>query len=107
MHPNLKSAVSLSGMVLASCLGFSAAKAEDPAAIATHRDIEATLGLVPSFFKTFPESGIAGAWDEFKSIKLNPTTKLTGKTKELIGLAVAAQIPCAYYGGGQGQRGDR
>ena len=27
---------------------------------------------------------------------MNPNTALDGKTKELIGLAVAAQIPCEY-----------
>ena len=48
------------------------------------------------FFKLFPEVGIAGAWAEFKAVQLNPTTKLDGKTKELIGLAVSAQIPCHY-----------
>ena len=52
--------------------------------------------MVPGFFKVFPQSGIAGAWAEFKTIQLNPDTKLNGKTKELIGLAVAAQIPCTY-----------
>ena len=39
---------------------------------------------------------IAGAWAEFKSVQLNPNTKLDGKTKELIGLAVSAQVPCQY-----------
>jgi len=72
------------------------AKAEDASAQATYRDIEQTLGSVPSFFKAFPESGIAGAWAEFKSVQINPKTKLDGKTKELIGLAVSAQIPCHY-----------
>ena len=48
------------------------------------------------FFKAFPEVGIAGAWAEFKSVQLNPDTALDGKTKELIGLAVASQIPCEY-----------
>jgi AhpD family alkylhydroperoxidase len=61
-----------------------------------YRDMEATLGLVPSFFKQFPEAGIAGAWREFKTIQLNPHSALPGKYKELIGLAVAAQIPCRY-----------
>jgi AhpD family alkylhydroperoxidase len=61
-----------------------------------YRDIEQTLGTVPSFLKAFPESGIAGAWNEMKSVQLNPDTKLSGKEKELIGLAVAAQIPCSY-----------
>jgi AhpD family alkylhydroperoxidase len=51
---------------------------------------------VPGLFSAFPEVGIAGAWEEFKSVQLNPDTELDGKTKELLGLAVAAQIPCAY-----------
>ena len=51
---------------------------------------------MPALFSVFPEAGIAGAWEEFKSIQLNPDTALDGKTKELMGLAVAAQIPCAY-----------
>jgi AhpD family alkylhydroperoxidase len=72
------------------------ASAEDASAQAAYRDIEQTLGSVPSFFKAFPESGIAGAWAEFKTIQLNPHTKLDGKTKELLGLAVSAQIPCQY-----------
>ena len=84
----------------AAALGLAAglampARADDSAA-ATYRDIEATLGLVPSFFKAFPEAGVAGAWAEFKSVQLNPHTALDGKTKELIGLAVASQIPCQY-----------
>jgi len=81
---------------LAVVLGIGAARAEDPGAAAAYRDIEATLGFVPGFFKAFPESGIAGAWAEFKGVQLNPATKLSVKTKELIGLAVAAQIPCSY-----------
>jgi len=72
------------------------AKAQDASATAAYRDIEQTLGSVPGFFKLFPQSGIAGAWSEFKSVQLNPDTKLNAKTKELIGLAVAAQIPCHY-----------
>lgn len=72
------------------------ASAQDTSAQATYKDIEQTLGIVPGFFKLFPEAGIAGAWAEFKAIQLNPKTKLDGKTKELMGLAVAAQIPCSY-----------
>jgi AhpD family alkylhydroperoxidase len=90
-------------VTLATALGISlvtgfaqSASAQDQTTQATYRDIEATLGMVPSFFKLFPESGIAGAWAEFKTLQLNPKTKLDGKTKELIGLAVASQIPCQY-----------
>jgi len=88
-------------LTLAAAIGIAigsgmTAKAQDASAQAAYRDIEQTLGSVPGFFKAFPESGIAGAWAEFKAVQLNPKTKLDGKTKELIGLAVAAQIPCHY-----------
>jgi AhpD family alkylhydroperoxidase len=87
----------LIGLTLAAALtAVPAARAQDATAQATYRDIEQTLGLVPTFFRQFPESGIAGAWGEFKSVQLNPNTALNGKTKELIGLAVAAQVPCQY-----------
>jgi AhpD family alkylhydroperoxidase len=69
------------------------AAAAEPAA---YRDIEATLGIVPGFFKQFPTEGIDGAWAEFKAVQLNTKTELSGKVKELIGLAVSAQIPCSY-----------
>ena len=59
-------------------------------------DIQATFGFVPTFFKTFPDTGIAGAWNEMKTLQLNPRTAIPGKYKELIGLAIAAQIPCRY-----------
>lgn len=77
-------------------LGPSLAQDSKSTAEATYADIQQTLGSVPGFFKQFPEVGIAGAWAEFKTLQLNPDTKLTGKVKELIGLAVAAQIPCQY-----------
>ena len=88
------------------------AKAEDAGAAAAYKDIEQTLGSVPSFFKAFPEVGIAGAWAEFKSVQLNPDTALDGKTKELIGLAVAGADPVPVlrlfpHGRRQGQWRDR
>ena len=74
----------------------STVRADDASAEAAYADIQRTLGSVPGMFKVFPKGGIAGAWAEFKSVQLNPGTKLDGKTKELLGLAVAAQIPCHY-----------
>jgi AhpD family alkylhydroperoxidase len=75
---------------------FGGSALAEPDAKATYQDIQSTLGLVPSFFKAFPEEGVAAAWDELKSIQLNPKTALSMKQKELIGLAVAAQVPCRY-----------
>ena len=80
----------VAGVALAAPL-----RADDSSA-AAYKDIEATLGQVPTMFRVFPEIGIAGAWAEFKSMQLNPDSKLDGKTKELLGLAVSAQIPCQY-----------
>jgi AhpD family alkylhydroperoxidase len=62
----------------------------------TYEDIKHTMGLVPKFFLAFPEKGIVGAWRLFKGLQVNPYTALSNKQKELIGLAVASQIPCDY-----------
>ena len=63
---------------------------------ATYKDIKQTLGILPTFLKNYPEGSISGAWLDFKGLQLNATSVLPGKIKELIGLAVAAQIPCQY-----------
>jgi AhpD family alkylhydroperoxidase len=66
------------------------------AATATRADIGKTLGFVPQFFLKLPEGMLPGVWDEMKTLQMNPNTALAGRTKELIGLAVAAQVPCHY-----------
>jgi AhpD family alkylhydroperoxidase len=63
---------------------------------AAYKDIQETLGQVPTFFHAMPDSAIEGAWAEMKNVQMNPNTALPGKYKELIGLAVSAQIPCKY-----------
>jgi AhpD family alkylhydroperoxidase len=60
------------------------------------RDINQTLGSTPDFLKRFPEAARAGAWREMKEVQMNPATALSGKYKELIGLAVASQVPCRF-----------
>jgi AhpD family alkylhydroperoxidase len=92
MMMNKLSAIATLGLLTA----ISAPALAEPDAKETYQDIEKTLGLVPTFLKAFPEEGIAAAWDELKSVQMNPTTALPMKTKELIGLAVAAQVPCRY-----------
>jgi AhpD family alkylhydroperoxidase len=84
-------------LTLIALLGLSAsAFAETPAAAKARADIQATLGFVPDFVQKIPEPMLPGAWDELKSLQLNPKTVLDGRTKELIGLGVSAQIPCRY-----------
>ena len=45
--------------------------------------------------QTLPEQALKPLWDEYQAV-LNPAGALDGKTKQLIALAVSAQIPCAY-----------
>jgi len=50
----------------------------------------------PQWMKqTLPDQLLKLHWDEQQAV-LNSTGALDGKTKQLIGLGVAAQIPCAY-----------
>jgi AhpD family alkylhydroperoxidase len=91
--------VSLALFILGSATLSVPARAEakpSPAAAAARADIAKTLGFVPQFFLKLPEEMLPGAWDEMKTLQLNPSTALPGRTKELVGLAVAAQIPCRY-----------
>src|SRR3989338_3144346 len=80
-------------------LNFSAWSQDQPMsaeARKTYDDLKTTLGSVPTFLRDFPQEGISGAWLDMKNLQLNPNTNISGKYKELIGLAVSAQIPCRY-----------
>jgi AhpD family alkylhydroperoxidase len=68
----------------------------NPAAINATKEIEKAFGFVPGFIKSFPQVMLASWWDQTKALNFNPNTALDGKTKELIGLAVAASIPCEF-----------
>jgi AhpD family alkylhydroperoxidase len=73
-----------------------AAAAPSSPAQAARDDIKATLGFVPAFLNDVPDVALPGAWMEMKSLQMNPNTALSPKVKELIGLAVSAQVPCKY-----------
>jgi len=45
--------------------------------------------------QTLPDQALKPHWDEYLAV-MNPTGALDGKTKQLIALGVAAQVPCAY-----------
>lgn len=73
-----------------------AAAEEMPSVAETYKDIEATLGTVPTHLKAYPKSGIAGAWAMTKGLQIDGDNVLEPKVKALINLAVAAQVPCHY-----------
>ncbi len=98
-----KSHLVASAVILAAALQLQVAHAGPDSgsgtgrpAAAAFRDIEKTFGFVPAFFRAVDQDAVGPWWEQLKTFQLNPATALTGKVKELIGLAVAAQIPCEY-----------
>ncbi len=93
VHSCLRSASLLAAAGMLTAMASTANADDYDAAV---KDIQATMGGVPSFVKQFPKSGLPGAWAEVKAIELSDKTALPPKVKSLISLAVAAQIPCSY-----------
>lgn len=89
--------IASSSLALFIWLASFAAQAQAPSPAETTRaEIKSMLGFVPGFFAAVPDVALPGAWQEFKNLQLNPNTALPPKIKELIGLAVASQVPCKY-----------
>ncbi|PHR59430.1 MAG: hypothetical protein COA44_00360 [Arcobacter sp.] len=59
-----------------------------------YEDMEKTLGLTPTFLRLYPESAISGAWEAHKNLASKGV--IPAKYKEMMGLAVASQVPCTY-----------
>ena len=90
-------AVALSfATALPALAGDAAPVIPTPSEADVMKDITQTFGGVPTFVKQFPKSALAALWLEERDLEANPNTALDAKTKALISLAVAAQIPCQY-----------
>ena len=87
---------SLTVLIAVALFASAAADTKPTPAQATLREIEGALGFVPDFMRQIPPSLLPSFWEASKAFEMNPNTALDGKTKQLIGLAVAAQIPCDY-----------
>jgi AhpD family alkylhydroperoxidase len=61
----------------------------------TLKDIEKTFGFVPGFMKGLPQDVLAHDWPLMKKYTLGES-KIPAKYRELLGLAVAANIKCPY-----------
>jgi AhpD family alkylhydroperoxidase len=96
MMNGLKWAV-LTVMAAATMAGTAgAAEPRSAEATATLAEVKQMLGAVPAMVSQQPDDNVAPFWEQVKSLQLNPKTALSGKTKELIGLGVSAQVPCKY-----------
>jgi AhpD family alkylhydroperoxidase len=60
-----------------------------------YMEMEHALGLVPSFFKSIPDSSLEMEWELFKRIELAESA-IPNKYRELIGLAIAGVTKCRY-----------
>ena len=97
----MKQSLPLSILVLVAVFGMiftsDVAKAEDPASSkAAVAEMKKMFGKIPPRMQNYPESAKAAGWELIKSTDLNKNTALSLKVRELIGLAVASQIPCKY-----------
>lgn len=61
----------------------------------TLKDIETSLGIVPDFMKALPEDVLMADWPLMKKYVLGES-KIPGKYREMIALAVAANLKCPY-----------
>lgn len=61
----------------------------------TVTDIEETLGIVPGYLDALPEQELVNEWPNMKRF-LFGETEIDPKTREFIGLAMAAAIGCEY-----------
>ncbi len=59
------------------------------------QDIRETLGIVPSFFKRFPDQFLDAEWTLFKELEFGETL-IPNKYKELMGVAVHSETKCRY-----------
>jgi len=75
------------------CLTLSAQEVSDYEK--AKAEIVQTFGIFPTMFEVFPQHALPGAWDNFKQLQ-SPDNAIPPKYRELIQLAVAAQIPCDY-----------
>ncbi|MDD1743639.1 MAG: carboxymuconolactone decarboxylase family protein [Methanomassiliicoccales archaeon] len=61
----------------------------------TLKDIKKTMGIVPGFMKALPDEALVHEWPIWKRYTLEES-EIPEKYRELMGLAVAANIKCPY-----------
>jgi AhpD family alkylhydroperoxidase len=60
-----------------------------------YKEMEGMLGLVPSMFKTIPDSSLELEWELFKRVQFEEGS-IPNKYRELIGVAISAVTKCRY-----------
>ena len=60
-----------------------------------YKEIEKMFGLVPSMFKSIPDSSLELEWQLFKRVQFDEGP-IPNKYRELIGVAISAVTKCHY-----------
>jgi AhpD family alkylhydroperoxidase len=60
-----------------------------------YHEMEETLGVVPTMFKSLPDSSLGLEWQLFKRLQLEESA-IPNKYRELIGLGIAGVTKCRY-----------
>jgi AhpD family alkylhydroperoxidase len=60
-----------------------------------YAEMKETLGLVPTFMKSIPDSTLGLEWELMKRVQMAPGP-IPNKYRELIGVAVSAATKCEY-----------
>jgi AhpD family alkylhydroperoxidase len=60
-----------------------------------YKEIEGMLGVVPSMFKSLPDSSLELEWQLFKRVQFDEGA-IPNKYRELIGVAISAVTKCRY-----------
>jgi len=71
-------------------LKFKAMKRQE-----VYNEIEQMMGLVPTMFKSLPDSSIELEWQLFKKVQVEDSA-IPAKYRELIGIAISAATKCRY-----------
>lgn len=88
-------AIALIGMASVPALAEDVPQYHGVPNLLSYWDIQQKFGRVPQFFDLFPKARLPAMWNAYKDVHLNPDTALDARTKQLIGLAVAAQAECS------------
>ena len=95
MNRTIQALVLCCGMSLAVAVS-GPALADDAAVAAAKKDMAATIGPDAFELKALPDSVFASSWAQFKAVHVEQAMTIPPKYLALIGVAVAAQIPCQY-----------
>jgi len=97
MKKNYKTLISLTVVITLSVLTLtmSAQETNKQSYEKTKKEIVATFGLFPQVYDAVPEYALSSLWESFKTLN-GPNSALEPKYRELISLAVSAQIPCSH-----------